>query len=331
MPIARWLVRISAALLLAASAATARGDLHFVQPDVDAGEVYSGKRLEHVFVFVNDGPAAVEIVDVHASCGCLRPKLPQRVYQPGELGSLRLEVNTLDQAEGPKTWQVHLRYRTAGTEAETGVQMTARIKAEITVRPAAVTVYADSAVGHGLALTDFRPHPLAVADVRTTSPYLQSHVTGTSQDEAGHRVYKIGLQVAAAMPEGRHDETVSIYTDDQEYAELRVPVIVVKRARNRVVARPAEVSLVAPAGQPVPSRIVLLEHAEHEAVIVAGVDTDNPAVTCRWAAGPGPLTTLRIVVDRSCVSGTELRATLRVHLAKPTPQDVVIPISCLLR
>lgn len=331
MRIGRWLVGISAALLLAGSAAPARGGLHFAQPDVDAGEVCSGKRLEHVFAFVNDGPAAVEIVDVHASCGCLRPKMPHRVYQPGEHGSLRLEVNTLDQGEGPKTWQVHLRYRTAGAEAETGVQMTARVKAEVTVRPAVVTVYADSAVGHELVLTDFRPHPLAVADVRTTSPHLQSRVTSTSQDEAGHRVYKIGLQVAAALPEGRHDETVSIYTDDREYAELRVPVTVVKRARNRVVARPAEVSLVAPPGQPVPSRIVLLEHAEHEAVVVAGVDTDNPAVTCRWAAGPGTMTTLRIMVDRSRVSGTELRTTLRVHLARPTPQDVLIPVSCVLR
>jgi len=166
--------------------------------------------------------------------------------------------------------------------------------------------------------------------VRTTSPHLQSRVTAGSQDEAGHRVYKIGLQVAAAMPEGRHDETISIYTDDNEYAELRVPVTVVKRARNGVVARPAEVSLVAPPGQPVPSRIVLLEAGQREPVVVAGADADNPAVTCRWAAGPGSLSTLRIMVDRSRVTGTELRAKVRVHLAKPALQDVLIPVSCVL-
>src|SRR5205085_10861316 len=64
----------SLALLLLLSAwAPARADLHFSQPRVQRGIVRSGVPLAQRFDFVNQGPGAVTITDLRASCGCLAP------------------------------------------------------------------------------------------------------------------------------------------------------------------------------------------------------------------------------------------------------------------
>src|SRR5437588_2843981 len=96
----RQAVAVALALALAGLTADARADLHFPETAADAGQVYTGKELAHTFAFVNRGPEAVEVVEARASCGCLTPRLEKRVYQPGERGELRLEVNTFTQPAG---------------------------------------------------------------------------------------------------------------------------------------------------------------------------------------------------------------------------------------
>ena len=53
---------------------------------------------------------------------------------------------------------------------------------------------------------------------------------------------------------------------DPDYRELRVPVTVVKRPRQRAKASPDRVELSATPGQPVPSRIVRIRAADDESV-----------------------------------------------------------------
>src|SRR5205823_2617155 len=88
------------AALFALAGTPARADLRFAQPIASAGEVRTGIPLAHRFTYVNEGPEAVEITETRGSCGCLTPRLAQRVLQPGETGTLVLEVNTLSQDAG---------------------------------------------------------------------------------------------------------------------------------------------------------------------------------------------------------------------------------------
>ena len=146
-----------AVLALGLSAAAARADLRFSGPRVDVGEMRTGAPLTHRFDFVNEGPDAVEVLEAKASCGCMTPRLAQRVYQPGEHGCLLLEVNTLTQPAGPKTWKVQFSYRNGTSLRETALEMSARLISEITVQPAALVVYTDRALAHEVTLTDLRP------------------------------------------------------------------------------------------------------------------------------------------------------------------------------
>lgn len=308
----------------------ARAELRFPQPVANAGEVRSGPPLAHRFPLVNDGPEPVEITGVQPSCGCLTPRLDRHSLPAGEQSSLLLEVNTLSQPPGPNTWSVHLRYRKGPAEGEATLQLRAQLITEVTVQPAAMTVFAGQALSHELVVTDLRAQPLSITRVQASSPHLTARLGEHGRDLQGHWVGKVRLDLAADFPEGRHAETVSIYTSDAGYAELKVPVTIVKRARQRLSAAPALVTLLAPRGQPVPSRIVLIRDANDQQVVVDQITADDPAVVCQWAQGPNNLATVRVTVDRTRVPGDHLSSAVHVRLRQPVAETVTIPVSCTL-
>src|SRR5947209_2533792 len=103
-----WLAML---LVVALSPSPVWAELHFSQLEVDAGDVRAGVPLSHRFALVNTGPEVVEITEVRAGCGCLKPRLEPRRYQADEEGTLLLEVNTLSQPAGPHTFKVHIAYQ----------------------------------------------------------------------------------------------------------------------------------------------------------------------------------------------------------------------------
>src|SRR4029077_5323655 len=115
----------------------------FAKTAIDAGEVKAGAPLSHKFNFVNQGPEVVEITGIESSCGCLTPQLDRRTFQPGEHGSMVLEVNTLSPAPRPHTWLVKLSYRFGATVSEIPLRVTARLVREIVMEPAAVNMFVD--------------------------------------------------------------------------------------------------------------------------------------------------------------------------------------------
>ena len=317
-------------LLLVLPGAAARADLHFPQPVADLGEVRGGTPLTHRFTFINQSPDAVEITNAQASCGCLTPRVAKNILQPGETGALLLEVHTLNQPAGPRNWNVRLSYRSGNQLYEMTLLLSAHIVTEITVQPAALTVFVDSTVGHEIVLTDLRLKPLAIAGVRTSSPALKTRVTEQFQDGFGHWVRKISLEVAADYPEGRHDEAVDILTDDPTYRDLKVPVTIVKRSRQRLSALPEKVSLQAPPQGAIPSRIVLIRDYHEGTVVVDRITADDPAITCPWAAGPNNMTTVRVGVNRADLHGESLRTQIHVHVSQPVDETLTSPVTCSL-
>src|SRR5262249_55161000 len=56
-----------------------RADLHFVRPQIDAGEIRGGMPVPQRFPFINNGNEVIEIIGLHVSCGCLKPKVETRI------------------------------------------------------------------------------------------------------------------------------------------------------------------------------------------------------------------------------------------------------------
>jgi hypothetical protein len=321
---------------LALSGAAARADLRFAEPVVNAGEVRTGAALSHRFAFVNHGSAPATITEVRTSCGCMKPRLEPdgtelpHICQPGEEGALLLEVNTLGLTPGNHTWRLTVCYETGKRSYEVQLQMAGWAVTEVTVQPSSLTVLMDNAVSHEVLLTDVRPRGLTVSEVRTTSPHVKGRVTGQFQDAQGHWVRKIALEVGADYPEGRHNEVLDILTDDPAYRDLRVPLTVVKRSRQRVAAEPGAVTLFAPAGHEVPSRIVRVRDSEDQPVIIEQIGADDPAITCRWAQGPNNLATIRVMVDRARLKGGSLQSQIHVQISDPVRETLTIPVTCTM-
>src|SRR5262249_58451517 len=120
--------------------------------------------------------------------------------------------NTLSQAAGPQSWRLTVGYESGGKRSEVPLQIAARIVTEVSVLPAALTVFTDSPLTQELTLTDVRPQPLSVIDVRTSSPQLQARVAEQGRDAGGHRHCKIRLDVGGDYPVGRHEETMDLVT-----------------------------------------------------------------------------------------------------------------------
>jgi hypothetical protein len=132
----------------------------------------------------------------------------------------------------------------------------------------------------------------------------------------------IDVQLAADCPAGRHAETVAIVTDDPDYREIRLPVTIDRTPREQVRALPNRATLVAGG-----SAIVQLHPAASELVKIASAEPSVPALTCRWALGPGSAATIRIGLDRRKWDGKPLTAEIRVRLAAPANETMIIPVS----
>jgi hypothetical protein len=322
---------VSLVLIFAVWSPKARADLHFPQPSAGVGEVRTGKPLIHRFNFINTGPDMVEIIDTRADCGCMTPRLEKRVFQPAEQGTLVLEINTLSQSSGPHTWRVHVGYRAGNRQGEAALQLTAQVVTEISVRPAALTIFTGSATNYDILVTDVRPHPLAIREVRTSSPKLTGRVAGDERNAGGQVVRKVRVELAGDCPDGRHAVRVTIFTDDPGYPELTVPVTIVKQARQRIAASPSQVTFLTSPGQAVPARIVLVRDRDNQEVVVDKVETDHPAVICQWAQGPGTMATVKVRVDPTRLHEESLHTLFQVHVRKPVPETVLIPVTCTRR
>lgn len=314
-------------ILLWGSATSVRADLHFQEPIVELGQVRSGPTLAHSFRFVNQGEAPVEITDLRASCGCLKPKLDKKIYQPGEEGTLPVEINTLTQPAGPNAWRVEIICKKGEGFQEIPLILRAQLVRQITIEPAAMTIYADREIQHEITLTDLRPRkPLAITRLVGSSPKLKATVKEKFLTPLGQLIYKIQLEVPADYPEGKAEETLGIYTDDEDYRELRVPVTVIKKPRLQVTATPGEVDLKIPKGQTAAARVVLLRGTGK--VVVEKVIADDPALTCTFAQGPGEMATVKINVDRNKTQGQNVQTAVKVVVSSPGFQTVVVPVRC---
>ena len=245
-------------LLVIAGAESAQADVHFAESTIDTGEVHSGDLLARNFTFVNEGPEAVEITGLHASCGCLKPRLDPLTYEPGAKGVLTLEINTLSQSAGDHAWTVNVAYRAGGELREQTLRLTGRVVREVQVLPAALTVLTDHPVEHTVVVTDLRAKPLKITQARATSPHLRSVIGEPYRDDDGHWACKVKLEVAADCPEGRNEERLDLLTSDPDYPDLRIPVTVIKRAKQRLTATPNPVILEAPRGQASATRLILV-------------------------------------------------------------------------
>jgi hypothetical protein len=304
------------ALLLACPALTS-AQLRFTQPVVNLGDLRGGPVYSHRFEFVNDSAKPIEIVDFRLGCGCLQPLLDQRVYQPGEKGTLHINIRTLGQPQGGRTWQAQVQYRDAGMPAECAIAIGANLHNEISVEPSIVAMTVETALRQEITIKDHRKSPMKIISVRVSTPAI-----GVIMQPTSGGITKVTIEVSrAGLTAAKQDELLTIYTDDPHYRHLQVPIMLTKAQRNKVSAAPDNVSLIG-AG----SQIVRLRGIYDQRVRIEKVNADHRAISCTYAAGPGDDATLKIVVNAAMLTSPSVVATVTVHCAEPAGTVLTVPV-----
>lgn len=68
--------------------------LNFSETQYDFGKIAEGKVVEHTFKFQNNGKAVLKISDIKTSCGCTAALVSNEKIEPGEEGTLKVELDT---------------------------------------------------------------------------------------------------------------------------------------------------------------------------------------------------------------------------------------------
>ena len=110
-----------------------------------------------------------------------------------------------------------------------------------------------------------------------------------------------------------------------------MPVTIVKQGRTRLAATPDQVTIQASRGQSVSSQIVLIRDSQNERVEIENITSDDRAITCRWAKGPGVMATVKMQIDHRKQSTETLETAVRVETSEPTRQTLTIPVTVSLQ
>jgi hypothetical protein len=326
---------ILAVLLLGATPAA--GPLTAATPSADRGQVRTGPPLTHTFELTHRGHSStLSVTGVETGCGCLKPTVSREVLRPGESTRITLAVNTLTQPPGPNVWKAVVRYRVTEPEAgpappsvqpnaELELKLSARLVREVSVTPPMLAVSTAAATTQTVTVTDVRASPLTVRAATTTSPHLTAAVR--TPTGASPRTQSVDVTVTADYPPGQSDETLVLLTTDPACPELRVPIRVTKRRPGSITVTPAPATVRFARGQTEASVLVQLRRPGGGTLLVERVESEHPAVRAKWPATAGPAATVRVVVNREKAGGRAGPGQLRVRLAEPAGETVVLPVT----
>lgn len=319
-------------LLLAALVGADPAPLAIDPPAADRGDMPANKPLVQTFRLKNTGPVPLTVTEVTGACGCFRHSLTGRQVAPGGSTELTVGINLLTQPEGPNTWRVAVRYKTDANPPATGeqtIRLAAKVRKDVSVEPVALLLSAEREITGALTVSDRRGKPLTVTGVRLGIPGVRGEVKPAA-DVGGRRSQKIELTVGDGCPTGQHADELCIDTDDPEYRELRIPLRVIKKApATGVQVAPGSVTLRFAKEQATASSLVRLKDAGDREVAVEKAESDHPAITCKWAAGPGAMATMRVTVDLEKARAAGV-GVVTVRVKGPAPETLLIPVSWTL-
>jgi hypothetical protein len=93
----RHLLLILCSFSLLATSGQKAGKIKFLVLSHSFGDVLRGQKVSHSFEFTNIGTGPLEIMGVHAPCGCTVVEAGTgKVYQPGESGTIVVTLDTTD-------------------------------------------------------------------------------------------------------------------------------------------------------------------------------------------------------------------------------------------
>ena len=218
-----------------------RPGLAFDQYLVNLGPVPAQAEHRAFFAFTNTSANPITVTALRPSCGCLDPRLPKATWKPGERAVFSLKVLATREPPGPKEYTCRVEY-SDGEPHEVLLRLKVDLpEQKLVVSPKALIIYQNTPepVTRPITITRHRTGRLNVLDVTTSSPLARAVIGRDRVNEQGQRTAEV-LVTVGAVPPGKHQLFVNIATDDPEYSEVRVPVLVMGPAKARSASKLAD-------------------------------------------------------------------------------------------
>lgn len=212
-----------------------RPPLAFHQYMVNLGDVPVQRSHGANFSFTNRGEQAIQLRRLETSCGCLTQQFEQDIIAPGENGRFKLWIQTASQSPGSKQYTCKAIY---GPVDKPEVEFAADLVFRITLPEQSVVVTPKAMIFHQpnsqvterpVDITDLRFKRLKVLEATSQSKLLNIAVLPSSELTSREReegvVGRLNVAVGA-VPPGTHQAVILIKTDDAEFDQLIVPVMI---------------------------------------------------------------------------------------------------------
>ena len=212
-----------------------RPPLAFHQYMVNLDEVPVQRSHAASFSFTNRGDQAMKLRRLETSCGCLTQQFEQDVIAPGKEGHFRLWVQTASQSAGSKQYTCQAIY---GPVDDPSVEYKADLVFRITLPEQSVVVTPKAMIFHQpnsvvtertVDVTDLRFKRLKVLEATSQSKLLRVNMLSPSILNKTEREEGVVGRVNVAVgkvPRGTHKAVILIKTDDEEFDQLVVPILI---------------------------------------------------------------------------------------------------------
>lgn len=207
-----------------------RPALAFRQYAVDLGLIQPTSEARGTFLFVNNGKANVQIKGITPSCSCLEPRMDKMTFASGEEGRIVLRVQPANESAGSKELFADVSY---SDPLPRDVRLTFKLQIperQMTVTPSSLMFYhpkGSEPTTSTFTVADGRKKPFDITEVDVTSDLATAVIGERSVLPTGEWSQTVHVTVRGELPEGKRHALLRIRTNDLDYRELRVPLMLI--------------------------------------------------------------------------------------------------------
>lgn len=244
------------------------------QPHFDFGKLYGEAKAVHRFKVTNKGTAPLNISRLNPSCGCTSTVIGQWTLNPGQSTEIETTFNPAG-FRGP----VHKSIQVVSNDpANPALNLTFEAEVLREIMPSSEAVFFQDVQRTSPRKTSIRlvsgnGQPVHVTDTKAPgAPYLSCAVR-----PEGHDAWVDILLDGTRIPPGRQTGTDAIVVKTDNPKASVINLTVQWELRAAVVAEPARVAWVEPAGKELRAR-VSLKQVDGKPFRILSVKTTNPVL-----------------------------------------------------
>ena len=306
-----------------AAAPTLGPRIQFANPTYDFGQVLGGERVLHEFFFTNTGDARLEITNVHTSCGCAVAGKWTRQVEPGQAGSIPLELLTVN-LSGAVDKTIEVRGNLTNPPV-TSLQITGKVWWPIEISPVAATLslfaHAKSNPPAFVRIVNQQKVPLTLAAPACGNPRIVPRLHTVKEGQE----YRLEVQVEPPPNPGNVFGQVTIKTSATNMAELRIPVFAL--VQDEVIALPSPLAIPARLTGPSVRQTISIRSFWDQPLVLGEASLADPRIALRMdEMQPGKFFAFTLTFPEGYTLPPSQRIDLKVKTNHPRYPLITVPI-----